>query len=152
MGIKDATPYTCLKVWTATVSHYVFRDVLQIEMFHQLEDNLKQIFLLKKILITWCCCFFPCSNPDPCLSETAQHEEQTGEQDRGRRAEEDPHGSHHGPPGSAGGENEQDSGFHWKQTEQGIRSLSSSVPRKISVVQFGWKFPSPHPMCQVFTC
>lgn len=53
-----------------------------------------------------------CSNPDPCLPETAQHEEQDGEQDRGRWAEKDTHGRHHGPPGSTGGENQQDSGFH----------------------------------------
>lgn len=58
------------------------------------------------------------SDSDPRLLETAQHEEQTGEQDGGRRNEEDPDGHHHGPAGSAGGENEQDSGFHREQTER----------------------------------
>lgn len=52
-----------------------------------------------------------CSDSDPCLSETAQHKEQNGEQYSGRWAEEDPHGRHHGSPGSAGGEDEQGSGF-----------------------------------------
>lgn len=98
--------------------HVMFSEInSKIKKLYQLEDKLKFSFFLfftsnEKNINNLMCFFFPCSNPDPCLSETAQHEEQTGEQDRGRRAEEDPHGRHHGPPGSAGGENEQDSGFH----------------------------------------
>lgn len=56
--------------------------------------------------------FSPHSNPHPCLSETAQHEEQAGEQDRRCWVEEDPHGYHPGPAGSARGEDEQDPGFY----------------------------------------
>lgn len=58
---------------------------------------------------------FPCSKSDSRLPETTQHEKQTGEQNRGCWAEEDPHGHHSGPPGSTGGESEQNSGFYWKQ-------------------------------------
>lgn len=75
------------------------------------------MFILKeKKHITRSC--FAHSDSDPRLPETAQHEKQTGEQDRGRRTEEDPHGHHHGPAGSAGGEDEQDSGFHREQAER----------------------------------
>lgn len=75
------------------------------------------MFILKeKKHITRSC--FAHSDSDPRLPETAQHEKQTGEQDRGRRTEEDPHGHHHGPAGSAGGEDKQDSGFHREQTER----------------------------------
>lgn len=72
------------------------------------------------------CCRFLRSDSDPRLLETAQHEKQTGEQDGGRRNEEDPDGHHHGPAGSAGGENEQDSGFHREQTER-MKPQSRSV-------------------------
>lgn len=72
---------------------------------------------------------FLCSNSDSRLPETAQHQKPAGEQDRGCRAEEDPHGRHPGPPGPAGGENEQNSGFSGKQTEGMRRRCRASVSR-----------------------
>lgn len=81
------------------------------------KPNILDFFCELRVSVMTCYRFLH-SDSDPCLLETAQHEKQTGEQDGGRRNEEDTDGHHHGPTGSAGGENEQDSGFHREQTER----------------------------------
>lgn len=78
----------------------------------------------------------PAAYSHPCVTETPQHEEPTGEQDGGCRDEEDPDGRHHGPPGPAGRESEQNPGLHREQT-QGIRQREVSN----QTLQHYLKFP-----------
>lgn len=90
-----------------------------------------------------------CSNSDSRLPETAQHEKQAGEQDRGCWAEEDPHGRHPGPPGPAGGENEQNSGFYRKQAEGMRRRCRAAVSR---VSSFFIRLCQVYSFLSIFAC
>lgn len=74
------------------------------------------ILLLYSTFIILCVVFLG-SDPDPRLAPSAQHEEQAGEHDQRSRTEEDSHGCDPGPAGPAGGENQQDPGFHREQDE-----------------------------------
>lgn len=95
--------------------------------------------------------FFLCSNSDSRLPETAQHEKQAGEQDRGCWAEEDPDGRHPGPPGPAGGENEQNSGFSRKQTE-GMRRRCRAAMSHVSPFFFFIRLCQVYSFSAIFAC